>query len=290
MKKKPKQLKNQCTVPSEEIELFQQKIYSYYQSFGRSFAWRQTHDPYHIVVSEIMLQQTQTDRVVSKYELFLIEFTTFKELAHASLGHVLSVWQGLGYNRRAQALHRVAKRVVDEYSGTLPHNIEILESFPGIGYATACSIVAFAFNRPTVFIETNIRAVYIDHFFSDAHSVNDQELMPLVKQTIDNTNPRHWYYALMDYGVMLKKSKKNPNVRSAHHTVQSKFEGSDRQIRGAIIRMLSVIPTLSCNELFVHLVADKRIRAQQQRAERILNQLVKEGLVYKQDDVIRLPD
>lgn len=222
-----------------QIADFQRIIWNYYAAAARPFSWRETRNPYHIVVSEIMLQQTQTHRVVDKFEQFIGAFPDFESLAQAPMRDLLGVWQGLGYNRRGVALQKIAQQVVLHYNGQLPADPVILETFPGIGPATASSICAFAFDMPTVFIETNIRAVYLHFFFPGQENIHDKQLRPLVEQTVVHENARHWYYALMDYGVMLKKQFKNPSRKSAHHAVQSKFEGSDRQIRGMVIKLLT---------------------------------------------------
>ncbi|MGB8366791.1 MAG: hypothetical protein WCD44_00375, partial [Candidatus Babeliales bacterium] len=222
-----------------KIRLFQEFIWNFYHTNGRIFAWRNIRDPYKIVVSEIMLQQTQTYRVEQKYEQFIIELATFDNLASASLRTIFSLWQGLGYNRRALYLQKIAQKVTEEFGGQLPDSPAILETFPGIGKATAASICAFAFNSPTIFIETNIRAVFIHSFFPQQTSVTDKNIMPLIEQTLDESNPREWYYALMDYGVAIKKRYPQLTKKSAHYNKQSKFEGSDRQIRGMIIKILT---------------------------------------------------
>src|SRR5579872_3425524 len=192
---------------------FQEIIKNYYHKNGRVFSWRQNITPYHVVVSEIMLQQTQTDRVASKFELFIDIFPDFKALANAPFEQLLRTWKGLGYNRRAIALQKVAQKVMTEFGGVLPNSVDTLATFPGIGRATASSIVAFAFNSPTVFIETNIRTVFIYFFFYDKINkrmlIHDKEILPLVEKTVDQDNPRAWYYALMDYGVLLKKQVGN---------------------------------------------------------------------------------
>jgi A/G-specific adenine glycosylase len=221
-----------------ELNSFINHIWDYYAKHGRIFDWRHEEDPYKIIVSEIMLQQTQTHRVVVKYPPFIAAFSTIETLAQAPLKDVLALWQGLGYNRRGMYLHQIAQKVVQEYAGNVPDDPAILVTFPGLGKATAASICAFAFNKPTCFIETNIRAVYIHFFFQGKVEVTDADIMPLIQATLDYKNPREWYYALMDYGVMLKKSMPNPSRKSAHYTTQSKFEGSDRQIRGMILKLL----------------------------------------------------
>ena len=217
---------------SQGIPAFQRMVLSHYEQYGREMAWRNTTDPYQILVSEIMLQQTQVERVTTKFPEFIRAFPDFASLAVAPLANVLTVWQGLGYNRRAIALQKCAIRVMNEYEGSLPVDVDILATFPGIGRATASSIAAFAFNMPVVFIETNVRRVFIHFFFTDTDTVSDAEILPLVKKALYRENPRVWYWALMDLGSALKKTIPNPNRRSVHYTKQSPFEGSDRKIRG----------------------------------------------------------
>ena len=258
---------------AHEINIFQQCIYTYFHEQGRDFAWRGIDNPYYVVVSEIMLQQTQTDRVSKKYDAFLASFPTIESLASASLDKVLAQWQGLGYNRRALALRAFAQRIVAEYSQGIPNDPEILVTFKGIGPATAASICAFAFNAPTVFIETNIRSVFIHYFFPQGIKVHDRDIMPLVAQTLDFENPRTWYYALMDYGVMLKKQHINPSRKSVHHASQSKFEGSDRQVRGLIVKMLVNTTILTKDDFVANIDRDEK------KIESILLDLVNEGFI-----------
>ncbi len=261
----------------KEIKDFQHHIWTFYENHGRLFPWRYVDDPYKVVISEVMLQQTQTYRVLPKYEIFITTFPSFSFLAHATLRDVLSCWQGLGYNRRGKYLHELAGQVMSTFNGVLPTSPEQLRMLPGIGPATAASIAAFAFNIPTIFIETNIRTVFIAHFFSGLENVHDKQLLPLVVQTVDTTNPRSWYYALMDYGVMLKKSMVNPSRKSAHYTRQSKFQGSDRQIRGKVIRLLTDNKKMTQHDLFA------LFSCEQARLALIIERLIKEGLVQKKD-------
>ncbi len=232
-----------------QIIQFRQKIYDFYHANKRDFAWRNNITPYKVVVSEIMLQQTQTARVVHKFDQWLQKFPDFKTLASARVQEVLLCWQGLGYNRRGLALHEFAKRIECEFSGEVPCDPELLKTFKSIGPNTAGSICAFAFNLPVTFIETNIRTVFIHEFFKDGQSIDDKQLLPLIAATIDQQNPREWHYALMDYGVYLKKELKISNKASKHYAKQSKFIGSKRQVRGAIIRILSKVGQLSYDEL-----------------------------------------
>jgi len=266
----------------QQIRAFQTIIYDYYKIFGRNFAWRQTVNPYSIVVSEIMLQQTQTGRVVAKYEQFLKRFPNFSSLAQAQLHNVIVCWQGLGYNRRGKYLWQLAKIVQGDFGGILPKDPKVLQTFPGIGKATAASICAFAFNEPTVFIETNIRTVFTKFFFSDdVLSVHDNQIEPFVTATLDKANARIWYYALTDYGVGLKKYFPNLNKRSAHYNKQSRFEGSDRQIRGKILRLLAQEKLVNKKELDF-LCKDKN------RLQKIILQLQKEKLITKRSDKLKI--
>jgi A/G-specific adenine glycosylase len=265
----------QIKLSSSAIRSFRRKIYSYYQTHGRALPWRTTRNPYHILISEVMLQQTQVDRVIQKYCEFMAGFPDFKTLAEAPLRNILQVWQGMGYNRRALYLKKIAEAVVEKFNGRLPGTVEALTGLPGIGRNTACSIAAFAFNKPVVFIETNIRSVFIHLFFSDRADVHDREILPLVEKTLDAEHPRQWYSALMDYGVMLKKTNPNPSRKSAHHQKQSKFEGSNRQSRGMIIKLLTESPAITEAELI------RRLPASAQNIKNNLQQLHKEGLVKK---------
>ena len=223
------------------IPAFVRRVSQYYLTHGRYLPWRVNITPYSIVVSEIMLQQTQVARVLKKFPYFLTKFPNFMSLAKAPLNEVLEAWQGMGYNRRAKYLHAAAKQIVSAHRGVLPHDPEVLESFPGIGVATAGSIACFAFNAPTVFIETNIRRSILFHFFPSQDQVADTEVRKVVEECIQyltsqKASFREWYWALMDYGSYLKTVVVNPNKRSKHYVKQSKFHGSDRQIRGALLR------------------------------------------------------
>jgi A/G-specific adenine glycosylase len=221
-----------------------------------------------------MLQQTQVDRVIDKYKEFIRAFPDFGSLSRAPLTRVYSIWQGLGYNRRALALKKIARALVNEYGGQLPDTIEALSSLPGIGKATASSIVAFAFNKPTVFIETNIRTVFIHHFFGHKENVDDKEIAALAEKALDENDPRTWYSALMDYGTMLKKKYPELTRKSAQYKKQSPFHGSRRQVRGKLLRVLLEHPKSSETMLVKKLEKEKR-----ELLREILEELVKDGLV-----------
>ena len=257
----------------DAVKLFRKLVYGYYREHGRSFPWRETGAPYHILVSEIMLQQTRTERVAAKYGEFIDAYPDFRALARAPLAAVLRTWQGLGYSRRALDLKKIARIVLAEHDGILPSRVEDLEKLPGIGTTTASEIAAFAFNEPTVFIETNIRSVFIHHFFKGTAGINDAEILPLVAKTLDRSDPRKWYYALMDYGVMLKKKHPNPSKKSAHYRRQSPFKGSNRQVRGMVLGTLLGKEGASESRLAEELDIGRG------RVRKVLDQLRKEGFI-----------
>ena len=262
----------------EEIRAFRKKIYGYFAKAGRDLPWRKTSDPYHILVSEIMLQQTQVDRVIEKYLAFVKAFPDFKALNRASLEQIYRVWQGLGYNRRALSLKKIAGIILEKYNGKLPSSESELMTLPGIGKATASSIIAFGFNMPALFIETNIRAVFIHHFFQNKAAVDDTEILPILQQTIDKKAPGKWYSALMDYGTMLKKKFPNPSRKSSFYTRQSPFKGSRREIRGTILRIL--LDTFPHNK---NQIVQKLSGKNTKIVEEILQEMTREGLlvIYK---------
>jgi A/G-specific adenine glycosylase len=224
-----------------QIRAFRRGIYQWYGKHKRYFPWRETHNPYRILLSEIMLQQTQAGpRTVQKYELFVSTYPQIEDLAQAKLSDVLALWQGLGYNRRARALRDAARMITEQYHGRVPRTVEMLTKLPGVGAYTASAVAAFAYNEPAILIETNIRTVFLHTFFARTRrSVDDRELVPFIAQTLDRDNPRVWYSALMDYGAHLKRLHPDINKKSRHYVRQSAFKGSDREIRGAIVRTLA---------------------------------------------------
>lgn len=260
---------------------FRNAVWRFYRKHGRAFPWRQTDDPYCILVSEVMLQQTTTSRVLGKYEGFIMAFPDFRTLAAAPVRELLEQWRGLGYNRRAIALQRTAALVLSEFEGSLPSDPAALVRLPGIGPYTAAALAAIAFNRPTVFIETNIRAVFLHVFFHEKTGVHDREILPLIEATLDRTNPREWYYALFDYGVMLKKSA-NPAVRSAHYRRQGPFEGSNRQLRSAILAVL-----LACSGVREHELIEAT-GWELASVRRNVRQMKEEGFLTIRGDVISI--
>lgn len=270
----------------EQIEHFQKLIYDFYHANKRDFPWRKDITPYKIVVSEIMLQQTQTARVVPKFQEWLIKFPDFASLAQASNHDVLAAWQGLGYNRRGLAVAQIAQMVMTNFAGQLPQDPAILQTFPAIGSNTAGSICAFAFNAPTIFIETNIRTVYTHTFFPGQQEISDKQLLPLIEQTIDQINGRDWYYALMDYGVHLKQKLPRINAASKHYTRQSKFIGSKRQVRGQIIKILTQLQRIDRDHL-VELL-DFQLPENLHNRNLIIEDLINEQLIFEKESLLFL--
>ncbi|MBP6869375.1 hypothetical protein KBC04_00610 [Candidatus Babeliales bacterium] len=270
----------------DQITQFHKLIYDFYNDSKRDFIWRDEISPYRIVVSEIMLQQTQTARVVPKFENWLIKFPDFATLAQASNHDVLHAWQGLGYNRRGLALAKIAQLVMQDFNGQLPNNPEILRNFPAIGPNTAGSICAFAFNLPVTFIETNIRTVFTHTFFPGQTEISDKQLLPFITQTVDQNNARHWYYALMDYGVYLKQQLPKINSASKHYTKQSKFEGSKRQVRGAIIKILTELKTVAWENL-VELL-DFQLPDNRHNKTLIIQNLIDEKIIHDHQNILSL--
>lgn len=259
-----------CT--ESEIRSFRNVVLGHHRRHGRHhLPWRHTRDPYRVMVSEVMLQQTQVPRVVPKYLEFTARFPDVRSLARAPLRRVLAAWSGLGYNRRALYLKRAAQQIMSEHNGSVPDTIGQLARLPGIGANTAGAILAYAFDRPAVFIETNIRTVYAHHFFP-GRRIDDRRLLPLVGQTLDRRHPRRWYGALMDYGAWLKQRGAGAVHRAAGPRRQERFQGSDRQLRGNVIRLLThrAMTTASLRAATGEPAA---------RVARILKALAAEGLV-----------
>lgn len=271
---------------TQAIAAFREVVTSYYAAHGRhDLPWRQpeadgTFDPYKILVSEIMLQQTQVNRVIPKFLQFTAQFPNVQALSAANLGDVLTVWSGLGYNRRAKFLWQAAQVVHQQYEGQMPASPQLLVKLPGIGINTAGAIMTYAYNKPEVFIETNVRTVIIHHFFADEQKISDARLAEVVVATLPSGGYREWYWALMDYGTHLKHSVGNLSTRSNVFAKQSKFDGSKRQIRGNVLKLLSKQEHTKAQ--LVKQIADERLPA-------VLTDLLQEGLIVQADTHYMLP-
>lgn len=234
-----------CAWPglTPQLASFRERVLGRGRELYRDLEWRRSRDPYEVWISEVMLQQTQVSRVDGRWQRWLGRFPTVRALAAADAADVLEEWQGLGYNRRALALWRAAQAVV-ESGGTMPVGQEELVGLPGIGPATAAGIRAFALDLPGVYLETNVRTVFLHELYPALVGVPDRELVPLVRACCppDASNPtddpRTWYFSLLDYGAWLKRSVPNPSRRSRSHVRQPRFEGSRRQKRAELVRVL----------------------------------------------------
>lgn len=255
-------------------QAFQKFVLRYFKKSGRVFPWRSTRDPYKILVSEVMLQQTQTERVLVKYAEFLNVFPTWEALSKATPADVVKVWMGLGYYRRAFNLHKAAQCVWNEYGGAPPETAEGLKNLPGVGPYTAAAVAAFAFGEPAPMIETNIRSVYLYTFYPQVCGVSDKEILRRVEETLYRRDPRLWFYALMDLGVELKKHTKGINQRSKHHVKQSRFEGSLRQVRAAVLRVVAEAASIRRVDI------SRKISYDAEKIEAAIEALQAEGLIH----------
>lgn len=269
----------------QQLQLFQETVWTYYRDHGRhDLLWRLpepdgTFDAYKIMVSESMLQQTQVPRVIPKFESFIALFPTVQTLAETPLADVLRAWSGLGYNRRAKFLWQAAQEVVTVFGGMVPRDRAALQSLPGIGPNTAGAIMVYAYDAPEIFIETNIRTVFIHHFFPDVQEVSDAALMPLIAAALNKELPREWYWALMDYGTHIKQTAGNASQASKSYTKQSAFAGSKRRIRGTVLRLLTERAYTKA-ELEAH-VSDERLPV-------VLSDLEREGFITKRGTAYHL--
>jgi A/G-specific adenine glycosylase len=263
---------------NSQLTVFQKTVWEYYDLHARrALPWREpepggTFDPYKILVSELMLQQTQVPRVIPKYRAFLEQFPDIEVLAAADLGDVIKAWQGLGYNRRAKFLWQTAQKLHIEHHDNVPNTIQELIALPGVGPNTAGAIMAYAFCQPVVYLETNIRTVFIHHFFADQIDISDALLVPYITASLpdDQALTRDWYWALMDYGSYLKATVGNLNKLSNTYAKQSAFKGSKREIRGKVLRVLTESP---------HTLAQLQQIIADERLEDVLQDLVDEALI-----------
>ena len=285
-----------------ELRAFVEFVAKKGRELYRDLPWRRTYDPYAIWISEVMLQQTQVSRVDGRWQRWLERFPTVDALAAAAPSDVLEEWQGLGYNRRALSVHRAAQ-AISEAGGVFPQDPKELVKLPGIGPATAAGIRAFAFNLHGVYLETNVRTVFLHELYPQAEGVPDSELVPLVELTCPASiagaadaaatelTPRSWYYALLDYGAYLKKTIPNPSRRSKSHVKQSRFKGSHRQKRAELLRVLlahkdeggAEFETLH-QELCQIEVSAGRETLDEQVTLGLLEELAKEGFCQKNDE------
>lgn len=272
-----------------KMQNFRKKISQWYKTHPVNFPWRATNSAYCILVSEVMLQQTQIPRVLMKYPLFLKRFPTTKSLARANLSSVLLAWHGMGYNRRAQYLKKAAEEVERQYGGKLPENEAELRALPGIGPYTARAIRCFAFGICEPFIETNIRRVIIHEFFPSEDNVPDSNIVEVLEKAQPKQNAREWYYALMDYGRDALRGTPNANRRSKHYAKQTRFAGSTRYVRSLMVQYVLKHKKASSDELFGHITENRHAAEfSQEDLERILTTLIRDKIIKKSQQHLRI--
>ena len=273
------------SLADEDLVLFREGILAFYRANKRKFAWRETSDPYRILLSEVMLQQTQTSRVEPKYEEFLSLWPDFSSFSSVSTEMLLSHWKGLGYNRRALNLRKAA-RMTEQWNWTIPNDAELIIKMPGVGESTRAALLSFCYNEKSIYLETNIRRVLLTCFYEHQSNIHDKELKSLLSRlSLLTDDMKNWYYALMDYGVLLKNLFPNANVRSAHYTKQKKFENSNRQIRGQLIHLLT--DTGPKDLAMVHRLLPL---FEEERIDTCLMQLKDEGFVQECESVYKISE
>ncbi len=274
-------------IPNKQIREFHQKIFSWWEKNRRDLPWRHTHDPYNILVSEVMLQQTQVSRALPKYREFILEFPTVQTVAQSPLSGVLQVWKGMGYNRRAQYLQKTAKVLVAEYGGQFPQDEKELLALPGIGLYTARAIQAFAWKRDVAMVDTNIRQIIV-HYFFDGHPQADRVIQETADRLLPIGKSWEWHQALMDFGAiaMPRIKKQSPISKKVSKKKSVAFKDSPRFIRGRIIDMLR---TASQKESTLIAQLARMYGKPEQFVSAQLDNLIKEEMVERlADSVIRL--
>lgn len=259
-------------IPQKEIQRFQSKIFLFYQKNKRRLPWRETTDPYKILLSELMLQQTQVSRVISFYEKWITRWATLQDLAKASRADVLKAWMGLGYNTRALNLHKAAQKIVAEFQGDIIAAMKHYKEIPGVGLYTAQAVQIFSTNSDLVTIDTNIRRILITEFHLP-EDLTIRELWNIAEQCLPRGKSREWHNALMDYGALHQTAKKT-GIRPISQ--QSSFKGSDRQVRAMVLRLL-LKSRLSFNNILDTVGGD------QKKLRKILNKMVEEDILTFQN-------
>jgi A/G-specific adenine glycosylase len=261
----------------ERIQEFQKKVFSFYKKYGRELPWRKTTDPYKILLSELMLQQTQVNRVILYYEKWISRWPTIHALASASLAEVLQAWMGLGYNTRAINLHKAARKIVAEFNNDVLEAMKQYKEIPGVGRYTSQAVQIFSTNANLVTVDTNIRRIFIKEF-NLPEKVSDKALWELAERCLPRGKSRDWHNALMDYGALFLTAKKT-GIKPK--TQQSQFEGSDRQIRARILRCL-LKEKMSLSEL------EKTVRIEQIRLRQILDKMMNEKIIMTKNNSYQL--
>lgn len=266
------------SVSKNQIKKIQQEIFQFYKQHKRDLPWRKTTDPYKILVSEFMLQQTQVSRVVDYYTQWMKKWPTIQKLANEEYKNVLRAWIGLGYNRRAMYLHNTAKIIMEKFSGDIVTAVKHYEDLPGIGQYTSKAIQIFSTNANIATVDTNIRRIFINEFNLE-ESISEKDLFQLAERCLPLGKSRDWHNALMDYGAIRLTSKKT-GIKPK--TQQSQFDGSDRQIRGKILRAL-----LEEDQSMYQL--QQKLQVNKKRLLNILTKMIKEKTISQTNEHFHVP-
>jgi A/G-specific adenine glycosylase len=261
-------------IDTKSVAIFQERVMTWWSKNARDLPWRHNPTPYEVLVSEVMLQQTQVSRVVPKYIEFLKEFPTLESLASASTKQLLTVWSGLGYNRRAIWLKEAANQIIERVE--FPKDVDELRKLKGIGPYTSRSILIFAFNEDLATVDTNIRRVLIALGFAD-EDTSDKELQEIADALLLKGKSSDWHNALMDYGSAVLTSSSTGIEPTSK---QPQFIGSVRKIRGLIVRMLTKSESLSIDEIASHLSNEENDSVD---LKGVLDQLIQDRLLEKTD-------
>jgi A/G-specific adenine glycosylase len=277
----------------KEINKFQEKILTWYGLHQRDLPWRevpfdtslQRRDPYKILVSEIMLQQTQVNRVIPKFDAWLKTFPTVFVLAKAPTSEVLALWSGLGYNRRALNLKKTAVIVSVKYGGVFPQTEKELMSLPGIGQYTARAVLCFAFDQQVAVVDTNVRKVILTEVLKETDETNEtkgpKEIAELAERLLPKGKAYEWNQALMDYASAVLKKEKIPVTK------QSKFHGSRRYYRGQILKVLLEKKIVAIKDLGI-LIKNDYASADKQWLEVLLREMTQEGFIVIKNKTVQL--
>ena len=283
------------------IQEIQQTILQWYKKNGRQLPWRQTTDLYRILVSEMMLQQTQVDRVIPKYYAFLEQFPTVSSLADAQTAEVLKMWSGLGYNRRALYLQKCAQTIKYKHNGKFPETTEELLAIPGLGKYTAAAVQSFANNKDVVVIDVNVERIFKRIFYGKIEAAE-----AIAWHILPTNESRNWHNALMDIGALFCAAK-NPkcalcpakaccaaanNKERIEATWKKRkvvpFKNSDRIVRGTILKLLTTKNGQEQDQIYKQLI-EQDIKREKEKFEEIIVQLEKDGLIKKEKNMLSLP-
>jgi A/G-specific adenine glycosylase len=266
-------------IATTDIKRFQKKVFSFYEKNKRDLPWRKTTDPYKILLSELMLQQTQVKRVILYYEKWIARWPTIDALASASRSEVLQMWMGLGYNTRAMNLHTTARKIVATFDSDVLQAMKQYKELPGIGKYTSHAIQIFSTNADLITVDTNIRRILISEFKLPT-KIADKELWLLAEKCLPLGKSRDWHNALMDYGALHMTSQKT-GIKPK--TQQTQFEGSNRQIRAQILRCL-LQKSMSFSEL------EKTVGIEKTRLGAILDKMMNEKIIENKNKTYHLKE